>query len=198
MNTNKKKDELNGRAVALLATNGYEHSELNAPMEALKEAGARVDVISLEKKPIKGWSKGEWHGSTEVDRTVGEVFADQYDALVLPGGVINPDTLRKDRKAVDLVRSFVEAGKPVAAICHAGWLLAEADVVRGRTVTSYASISTDMRNAGANWVDQEVVVDGGIITSRDPNDLPAFNERLIQAVNSAPATADTRMHQHTH
>lgn len=186
----KGNGSLHGRTVAVLATNGYEHSELTGPMKALKEAGASVHVVSLKKDPIKGWSNGDWHGTTEVDHTVGEVFADQYDGLVLPGGVINPDKLRTDRKAVDLIRAFVDAGKPVAAICHAGWLLAEADVVRDRMVTSYASVSTDLRNAGAKWVDQEVVEDGGLITSRDPDDLPAFNARLIEALGAAPAGAE--------
>jgi protease I len=173
---------LNGKRVAILATDGYEDSELNSPREALEKAGATVQVVSLKAGTIMGWKDGDWHGSTHVDRTVDEVSAHDYDALVLPGGVINPDKLRRDEKAVDLVRGFFNAKKPVAAICHGPWMLAEADVVRGRKLTSYSSIKTDMINAGAEWTDEEVVVDEGLVTSRSPKDLPAFNQKLVEEV----------------
>ena len=174
--------DLHDKKVAILATDGYEHSELNEPKEALEDAGATVHIVSLKSGSIKGWKGGDWHGTTDVDRTVDEVRQEEYDALVLPGGVINPDKLRQNEQAVELVRAFVKARKPVAAICHAPWLLAEADVVRGRTVTGYASVRTDLRNAGATVVDEEVVVDNGLITSRSPKDLPAFNKKLVEEV----------------
>lgn len=175
-------EELKNKQVAILATNGYEPSELDSPRKALEEAGATVHVVSLESGTIKGWKDGEWKGATEVDRTLDEVASGDYDALVLPGGVINPDTLRKEEKAVRFVRAFFQEHKPVAAICHGPWLLAEADVLKGRRVTSYASIKTDLKNAGADWVDQEVVVDRGLVTSRGPGDLPAFNAKLVEEV----------------
>lgn len=174
--------DLQDKKVAILATDGYEYSELNEPKRALEEAGALVHVVSLKPGTITGWKGGDWHGSTPVDRTVDEVQEADYDALVLPGGVINPDKLRQNPKAVELVRAFMEAHKPVAAICHGPWTLVEADVVRGRTLTSYASIRTDLRNAGAQWVDEPVVVDRGLVTSRTPADLPAFNRKLIEEI----------------
>lgn len=179
---NQIMSELNGKRVAFLATDGYEDSEMNSPREALEKAGAMVHVVSLKSGTIKGWKDGDWHGSTQVDRTVDEVSAHDYDALVLPGGVINPDKLRTEQKAVDFVRGFFNAKKPVGAICHGPWLLAEADVVRGRKLTSYTSIQTDMKNAGAEWSDREVVVDAGLVTSRSPKDLPAFNQKLLEEV----------------
>lgn len=176
-------DTLKNKQVAILATDGYELSELDSPRKALKEAGATVHVVSLKSGTLKGWKNGDWNGSTEVDRTLDKVSVDEYDALVIPGGVINPDTLRKEEKAVRFVRGFFTAKKPVAAICHGPWLLAEADVLQGRKVTSYASIKTDLKNAGAEWVDEEVVVDQGLVTSRDPKDLPAFNAKLVEEVS---------------
>ncbi len=173
---------LKNKQVAILATNGYELSELEEPRTALQEAGANVHVVSLKGGTIKGWKNGDWEGSTKVDRTLDDVTSGDYDALVIPGGVINPDKLRNEEKAVRFVRAFFAEHKPVAAICHGPWLLAEADVLRGRKVTSYASIRTDLKNAGAEWMDEEVVVDEGLVTSRSPKDLPAFNAKLVEEV----------------
>jgi len=173
---------LNKKTVAILATNGFEESELIEPKKALQQAGADVHIVSLESGEIKGWADGNWSNSYKVDKTLDQVTQSDYNALMLPGGVINPDLLRKDDKAVQFVRSFFENHKPVAAICHAPWLLAEAGVLKGRKVTSYDSIKTDIINAGAQWIDQEVVVDQGLVTSRNPNDLPAFNRKLVEEV----------------
>ena len=175
-------ENLNKKTVAILATNGFEESELSEPKKALENAGADVHIVSLESGEIKGWSDGNWSNSYKVDKTVGEVNQKDYNALVLPGGQINPDVLRKNKNAVSFVKSFFENHKPVAAICHAPWLLAEAGVLKGRKITSYDSIKTDMVNAGANWVDEEVVVDSGLVTSRSPEDLPAFNRKLVEEV----------------
>ena len=175
-------NKLNGKRVAILATNGFEESELKSPKEALEKAGATVHVVSPEKGAIKGWKDGDWSDKVDVDRNLSEAKASDYDALLLPGGVINPDTLRQDEKAVAFVRDFFTAKKPVGAICHGPWTLVEADVLKGRKVTSYASIKTDLRNAGAQWVDEEVVVDDGLVTSRTPKDLPAFNRKLVEEI----------------
>ena len=166
--------------VAILATDGFEQSELFEPKKALEEAGAKVSIVSLESGEIKGWNEDDWGKTVAVDLTVDEVKADDFDALQLPGGVMNPDKLRMNDKAVNFVKSFFEAGKPVAAICHAPWTLIEADVVKGRTLTSWKSLQTDLENAGAKWVDQEVVTDNGLVTSRNPDDLPAFNKKIIE------------------
>ena len=174
--------DLNKKTVAILATNGFEESELSEPKKALEEAGAEVHIVSLESGEIKGWSDGNWINSYKVDKTLSDVSQKDYNALVLPGGQINPDVLRKNKNAVSFVKSFFENHKPVAAICHAPWLLAEAGVLKGRKITSYDSIKTDMINAGANWVDEEVVVDSGLVTSRSPKDLPAFNRKLVEEV----------------
>ncbi|WP_191858202.1 type 1 glutamine amidotransferase domain-containing protein [Hanstruepera ponticola] len=175
-------ENLNRKIVAILATNGFEESELKEPKKALEEAGADVHIVSLESGEIKGWADGNWSNSYKVDKTLDEVSQSDYNALMLPGGVINPDLLRRNDKAISFVKSFFENKKPVAAICHAPWLLAEADVLKGRKVTSYNSIKTDIVNAGANWVDEEVVVDEGLVTSRSPKDLPAFNDKLVEEV----------------
>jgi len=174
---NKK---LDGVKVAILAADGFEQSELFEPKRALEEAGAKVSIVSLEAGELKGWNHKKWGDSVAVDLTVAEANAADFDALELPGGVMNPDKLRMNKKAVGFVKSFFDAGKPVAAICHAPWTLIEADVVRGRTVTSWASLRTDLENAGAKWVDQEVIVDNGLVTSRNPDDIPAFNQKMIE------------------
>jgi protease I len=171
------------KKVLILATDGFEQSELIDPKQALEDAGIDTTVASPEAGEIKGWNHTDWGKSVKVDATLDSVSADDFDALLLPGGQINPDKLRMEEKAVSLVREFAQSGKPVAAICHGPWLLVEADVVRGRTVTSWPSIRTDLRNAGADVVDQEVVVDGNFITSRKPDDIPAFSKALIAAVN---------------
>lgn len=173
-------NKLDGLKVAILATDGFEQSELFEPKKALEEAGAEVKIISLKSGEIKGWNKKDWGKSIAVDQTVGEANADEFDALQLPGGVMNPDKLRMDDKAVNFVKSFFTAGKPVAAICHAPWTLVEAGVVKGRTVTSWKSVKTDLENAGAKWVDEEVVTDNGLVTSRKPADIPAFNKKMIE------------------
>lgn len=175
-------ENLNRKTVAILATNGFEESELREPKKALEDAGADVHIVSLESGEIKGWADGNWSKSYKVDKTLDEVTQSDYNALMLPGGQINPDVLRKNEDAVKFVKSFFENHKPVAAICHAPWLLAEAGVLKDRKITSYSSIKTDMINAGANWVDEEVVVDSGLVTSRSPEDLPAFNAKLVEEV----------------
>ena len=179
-------DALNGITLAILATDGFEQSELLEPRQALRDAGATVHVVSPESGSIKGWDQDDWGDSVEVDRTLDDADADDYVALVLPGGQINPDKLRTDDDALDFVRAFAEAGKPIAAICHAPWLLAETGLAEGRTLTSYTSIRTDLRNAGADVRDQEVVKDTDgpftLITSRNPDDIPAFNEAIIETV----------------
>jgi protease I len=174
---NKK---LDGLRVAILAADGFEQSELFEPKKALEEAGAAVSVVSLEAGEIKGWNHKNWGATVEVDLTVDEARTEDFDALQLPGGVMNPDKLRMNEKAVRFVKAFFEAGKPVAAICHAPWTLVEADVVRGKTLTSWASLKTDLENAGAKWVDAEVVTDNGLVTSRKPDDIPAFNRKMIE------------------
>jgi protease I len=168
--------QLEGKRIALLATDGFEDSELTEPLAAVRKAGADVDVLSVEAGQIEG-KKGT---KVDVDREVSKADAGQYDALLLPGGVKNPDTLRMDEDAVRFVRAFFDVGKPVGAICHAPWMLVEADVVRGRRLTSWPSLKTDLRNAGGEWVDEEVVVDSGLVTSRKPDDLPAFNAKIVE------------------
>jgi protease I len=170
------------KRIAILATNGFEESELKSPKEAMEKEGFNVEIVSLEKGEIKGWTDGNWSNSYKVDKTLSEVKADDYNALVLPGGVINPDLLRREETVLNFVRDFFKSKKPVAAICHAPWTLISAGVVEGRKMTSFNSIKDDLVNAGANWVDQEVVVDEGFVTSRNPDDLPAFNSKLIEEI----------------
>ena len=170
------------KRIAILATNGFEESELKSPKEAMEKEGFTVDIVSEKSGSIKAWSDGNWSNDYKVDKILTEVNADQYNALVLPGGVINPDKLRINDDALNFVRDFFEQKKPVAAICHASWTLISAGVVEGRKMTSYKSIKDDVINAGANWVDEEVVVDEGFVTSRNPNDLPAFNSKLIEEI----------------
>lgn len=171
---------LSGKTIAALATDGVEQVELTKPMEALKAAGATVHLVSLKSGQIQGFNHLTPGDRFPVDRTVSETDASAYDALLLPGGVANPDQLRGDETAVAFVRAFFDAGKPVAAICHAPWLLIEAGVVDGRTLTSFPSLRTDLRNAGATVVDEAVVVDDGLVTSRNPDDIPAFCEKMIE------------------
>ena len=174
--------DISGKRVAILATDGFEQSELMVPKEKLEAAGAKVDIVSLKPGEIWGWQKDDWGDSIAVDRTLDSVKVDEYDALVLPGGQINPDLLRADKKAVQFVKDFYASKKPLAAICHAPWLLIEAGLAKGRKMTSYHSMATDVKNAGANWVDEEVVVDQGLITSRNPNDLDAFSAKIIEEI----------------
>jgi protease I len=173
-------NRLDGLRVAILATDGVEQVELTEPRRALEDAGATTQVISPRKGAIKAWQHDRWGETIGVDLDLDEADADQFDALLLPGGAMNPDKLRMEPEAVRLVRTFYESGKPIAAICHAPWLLVEADVVRGRKVTSWPSLQTDLRNAGAEWQDREVVVDQGLVTSRKPDDIPAFNRKMIE------------------
>lgn len=174
--------KLNEKRVAILATNGFEESELVSPLEALKSKGVQVDIVSEDSGEIKAWKDGNWSKSYKVDKTIKEVSSSDYHALVLSGGVMNPDKLRRNEEAVEFVKGFFKEHKPVSAICHAGWMLAEADVLKGRKITSFPGIRTDLENAGANWVDEEVVVDQGLVTSRTPADLEAFNAKVIEEV----------------
>jgi protease I len=175
-------ENLNKKKVAILATNGFEESELKEPKKALEKAGAEVHIVSPESGTIKSWKDGNWSTEYTVDKILSEAVESDYNGLVLPGGVINPDTLRRNETAIDFIRSFFKNHKPVAAICHAPWLLAKADVLEGREITSFNSIKTDMINAGANWIDKEVVVDQGLVTSRNPKDLPAFNSKIVEEI----------------
>lgn len=171
---------LTGKKIAILATDGFEQVELTKPKAALEEAGATVHVVSPEAGSIKGWDKTDWGQAIDVDVSLEEATAGTYDALVLPGGQINPDKLRIEEKAISFIKTIGQQNKPIAAICHGPWTLIEADLVRGKTMTSFPSIKTDLKNAGAEWVDKEVVVDQGIITSRNPDDIPAFNKAMIE------------------
>jgi protease I len=171
---------LAGKKAAILAANMFERVELDEPRKALEEAGAQTDVVSIHDGEIQGFDHFQPKNKVKVDKTVEEVAVADYDALFIPGGVGNPDQLRGDENAVNFVREFAASMKPIAAICHAPWVLVEAGVVRGRTVTSWPTLQTDIRNAGGKWVDKEVVVDDGIVTSRKPDDIPAFNEKMIE------------------
>ena len=173
---------LEGKKVAFLATDGVEQIELTEPWRKVEEEGGQPELISLESSEIQGFQHLDKADRFEVDRAIADADEGDYDGLVLPGGVANPDFLRADEDAVRFVRSFFEAGKPVAAICHGPWMLVEADVVRGRTVTSWPSLRTDIRNAGGSWVDEEVHVDNGLVTSRKPDDLPAFGEKIAEEI----------------
>jgi len=178
MNSNLK-----GKKIAIVATDGFEQSELMDPRKTLEDAGATTEVIAPKAGEIKGWKTKDWGESVKVDKTLENANPNDYDALVLPGGVMNPDHLRMDPQALNFVRQFVASGKTVAAICHGPWTLLEAGVLRGKTVTSWPSLKTDLKNAGAKWVDQEVATDGQFITSRKPDDIPAFNRAIIESVS---------------
>ena len=173
-------DKLQGKRVAFLATDMVEQVELTEPWKAVQDEGATPELVSLEDGEIQAFNHYDKADTFKVDRTVEEASADDYDALVIPGGVGNPDTMRMNENAVEFTRQFFEQGKPVGVICHGPWMLVEAGVVRDRTVTSWPSLRTDIRNAGGNWVDQEVVVDQGLVTSRKPDDLPAFNAKIVE------------------
>ena len=175
---------LTGKRIAILATDGFEQSELLQPQGALQDAGAQTKIVSLDKSKIKGWNDKNWGKEVTVDLTVDEAKPDDFDALLLPGGVMNPDHLRTNAKAVHFVRAFFDAHKPIAAICHGPWLLVEAGIVKDRTLTSWPSLKTDIINAGGKWVDQEVVSEHGLITSRKPTDIPAFNRAMINALEA--------------
>ena len=172
-------NNLQGKTIAILATDGFEQSELVKPKKALEEAGARTQVVSPGGGKIRGWDKKDWGQEVPVDITLESADPAQYDALLLPGGVMNPDQLRMNPDAVRFVKHFLEQAKPVAAICHGPWMLVEAGAVRGRTITSWPSLKTDVRNAGGTWVDEEVVLSNGVVTSRKPDDIPAFNRQMI-------------------
>jgi len=172
--------ELNNTRVAALVDNGFEQSELLEPKKALEAAGARVDIVSPQSGKVKGWQHTNWGQEVSVDVALDSASPDNYDALLLPGGVMNPDKLRANAKAVAFVKAFADSGRPIAAICHGPWTLIEAGAVKGRKVTSWPSLQTDLKNAGANWVDQEVVTDNGLVTSRKPDDIPAFNRKMIE------------------
>jgi protease I len=174
--------ELKGKKIAILATDGFEQAELTDPRKALNNAGATTVVIAPKNGEIKGWNKKDWGQGVKVDQVLADANPNDYDALILPGGVMNPDHLRMDPAAVNFVRQFVSTGKTVAAICHGPWTLLEAGALRGKTVTSWPSLKTDIKNAGGNWVDQAVVTDGQFIFSRKPEDIPAFNKAIIESV----------------
>jgi protease I len=182
-------NNLKGKRVAILVTDGFEQVELTEPRKALQDAGAETQVVSPADGRVKGWDHKDWGDEISVDVPLKSAKADDFDALLLPGGVMNPDNLRMDPKAVSFVRDFVDSGKPVAAICHGPWTLIEADAVRGRTVTSWPSLQTDIRNAGGNWVDKEVVNNRGLVTSRKPDDIPAFNREMISLFSQNTAGA---------
>ncbi len=178
--TNNKK--LDGKTIAILSTDGFEQSELVRPLEALKDAGAEVHVVTPDGRDIKGWDNGNWGDTVKADRSLADVKADSYDGLVLPGGVMNPDKLRMREDATTFVREFFKAGKPVSAICHGPQILIDCGVIEGREMTSFPSIKNDLKNAGARWVDQEVVCDQALTTSRTPDDLPAFIDKTIEEI----------------
>ena len=189
--------QLNGKRVAILVADGFEQVEMTGPKQALELAGATTQIVSPAKGQVKGWNHTEWGDQFPVDLPLEQARPDDFDALLLPGGVMNPDKLRANKQAVQFVKSFFEAGKPIAAICHGPWTLIEADVVRGRTLTSWPSLQTDLRNAGAEWVDEEVHVDEGLVTSRKPDDLPAFNAKIVEEFAEGVHTEQREKAAHT-
>lgn len=182
-------DELRGKRIAALVENGFEQVELLEPRKALEQAGAKVDVISPQKSEVKGWNHTDWGQPVKVDVPLDQARPEDYDGLLLPGGVISPDKLRINARAVEFVKAFAASGQPIAAICHGPWTLIEAGAVRGRKMTSWPSLQNDLRNAGAQWVDQEVCVDNGLVTSRKPDDIPAFNRKMIEEFAEGRHTA---------
>lgn len=180
------------KRIAILATNGFEESELKSPKEFLEQQGWTADIVSLKSGTIKGWKDGNWSDEFEVNYTLDEVSSKDYNALVLPGGVINPDQLRRDEKAVSFVKDFFSENKPVAAICHGPQILVDAEVLEGRNVTSFSSIKKDLLNAGAVWTNEEVVVDNGLVTSRTPDDLPAFNKKMVEEIKEGKHELQSR------
>jgi len=175
-------EKLKGKTVAILTENGFEEVELTSPRQALEEAGATVHIISPQKEKVKGWNNDHWSIELSVDKNVSDAKAEDYDALLLPGGVLNPDKLRRNPEAVEFAKDFLETGKPVAAICHGPQLLIETGLLEGRDMTSYPSVQTDLKNAGANWHDKEVIVDNSLVTSRSPKDLEVFNKKMIDEI----------------
>lgn len=175
-------NQLNGKRVAILVEKGFEQVELTEPKSALEFAGATTQIVSPQDGTVKGWNHTDWGDEFPVDLPLGEANAEDFDALLLPGGVMNPDKLRINPQAQKFVRAFSDAGKPIAAICHAPWMLIDAGVAEGRTLTSYPTLQRDLQNAGATWVDQEVVVDNGLVTSRNPDDIPAFNRKMVEEI----------------
>ncbi|MBO9203883.1 MULTISPECIES: type 1 glutamine amidotransferase domain-containing protein [Niastella] len=174
--------KLKGKRVAIITDNGFEEVELTSPLQALKEAGVNAQIISPEQDKVKAWDHDHWSKELPVDVQIDSAHPEDYDALVVPGGVMNPDHARTNEKCIAFVKHFLEAGKPVAAICHGPQLLIETGMLKGRTMTSYPSIKTDLKNAGVNWVDKEVVVDNGLVTSRSPKDLEAFNRKMLEEI----------------
>ncbi|PKV66952.1 protease I [Pontibacter ramchanderi] len=173
-------NNLQGKKIAIVVTDGFEQVELTEPKKALEEAGAETHIIALKDGEVKGWNHTDWGDKFKVDRTIDSVKADDYNGLLLPGGVMSPDKLRANEKVVGFVSQFMESGKPVAAICHGPWTLIETGKLKGKKVTSYHTLKTDLKNAGAEWVDEEVVVDNGLVTSRKPDDIPAFNKKIVE------------------
>jgi protease I len=174
--------KLSGKKVAIITEDGFEEVELTSPKKALEDAGAEVHIVSPKKDVVKGWNHDHWSIELPVDATLEDADPQEYDALVIPGGVINPDKMRANKKCVEFAQHFLETGKPLAAICHGPQLLIETGMIAGKDMTSYHSISTDLKNAGVNWMDKEVVVDTGLVTSRSPEDLEAFNKKVIEEV----------------
>jgi protease I len=189
---NPSRTDLNGTRVAILITDGFEQVEMTEPRKALDQASAKTQIVSPKSGKVRGWNHTAWGDEFPVDLALDQARPSDFDALLLPGGVMNPDRLRMQPKAVAFAKAFFDAGKPIAVICHGPWTLVEADVVRGRRITSWPSLKTDLRNAGANWVDQEVVVDGALVSSRKPDDIPAFNREMLHLFATARAKAPQR------
>ena len=189
---------LTGKKVAILTENGFEEVELTSPKKALEDAGAEVEIVSPQKENVKAWAHDHWSIEIAVDVNVEDADPNEYDALMVPGGVLNPDKMRMDENCVRFAQHFLETGKPVAAICHGPQLLIETGLIDGRNMTSYPSVKTDLINAGASWIDREVVVDNGLVTSRSPKDLDAFNKKMIEEIKEGKHSPVTRTPTPTH